>query len=95
MYHSVAGNVVYKVKPSLLLPHPPHRSYPSNRFPLLPSPPVVGKRSTEHAIFRKVNKIEIFFVFFPPIFGPVAQISVPGGQTILGQICKFHEQFEE
>jgi len=64
-------------------------------FPSTPTTTMVGKRSNEHATFRKFNKIEIFFVFFPPIFGLVAQISVPGGQTILGQICKFHEQFEE
>jgi len=52
-YHSVAGNVAYKVMPSFLLPHPPRRNHTSNRLPLLPSPFRAGRY--EISTFRKIG----------------------------------------
>jgi hypothetical protein len=57
-YHYVTQNVVNKVIPSLLLSRPPHRSYSSNRFPLLPSLflTLVGTRSQRFENFDFFKK---------------------------------------
>ena len=84
-YHSVAGNVTYKDIPSLLLPHPPHRSYPSNRFPLLTTLflSLIGTRSQRFEIFDFFKKTSIQFRKGKYLTGPKVDFNHFGCKDVL------------
>ncbi len=58
-YHSVEGNVTYKVMPSLLMSRQPHHNHTSNRLPLLP-PLFRGEINTQP--FGKGTELGGFFL---------------------------------